>query len=802
MRWLITIFAFLTITRTWGFVDCESFKLWYTEPADAKAKDDPNGWHDDAEWLKALPLGNGSMGLMVFGDVGFERIQLNEETMWSGSPQDSDNPEAALYLEKIKTLLFQGRFKEATELTNRTQICKGKGSNGDGANVPFGCFQTLGDLWIDFENKNPYTDYSRKLDLRTAIASVRYRQNGVWYAREAFVSAPDQVAVIRFTAERKGLQSFRCWMTRPERFQTCADGNHLVMSGTLDNGSGGNGLNYMARIKVLTKGGRVKVTDQGIIVKEADEVVLLMSASTDYKLSYPLYSGRQYEMITKNALEQASKKKYHNLKKAHIKDFSSFFDRAGFKLVNTDVKDDMPTDELVREARSGHFNPHLYELMFQYGRYLLISSSRPGTMPANLQGIWANKIQTPWNGDYHTDVNIEMNYWPAEVTNLSEMHEPMFDLIASLVQPGQRTARIQYGKKGWVVHPITNVWGYTSPGESASWGMHTGAPAWICQHIGEHYRFTGDKLFLEKMYPVLEGAVAFYLDWLTEDPETGKLVSGPAVSPENTFVAPDGSHCQISMGPTHDQQVIWQLFDDFEMISDALGRSGDLLSQVQTAKERLAGTTVGQDGRIMEWAEEYPEVEPGHRHISHLFAVHPGLQINVLQTPSLAEAANKSIDYRLSHGGGHTGWSSAWLISQFARLHRAGKAKESLDNVLKKSINMNLFTECPPFQIDANFGTTAGIAEMLLQSHVYDQEKKAYVIHLLPALPKEWSNGIFYGLKARGGFEVDVEWHEGRMVKTKIRSLHGNPCLVYYNGSYLPIENIRRGKTIVYLNNK
>ena len=462
----------------------------------------------------------------------------------------------------------------------------------------------------------------------------------------------------------------------------------------------------------------------------------------------------------------------------------------------------MPTDELVREARSGHFNPHLYELMFQYGRYLLISSSRPGTMPANLQGIWANKIQTPWNGDYHTDVNIEMNYWPAEVTNLSEMHEPMFDLIASLVQPGQRTARIQYGKKGWVVHPITNVWGYTSPGESASWGMHTGAPAWICQHIGEHYRFTGDKLFLEKMYPVLEGAVAFYLDWLTEDPETGKLVSGPAVSPENTFVAPDGSHCQISMGPTHDQQVIWQLFDDFEMISDALGRSGDLLSQVQTAKERLAGTTVGQDGRIMEWAEEYPEVEPGHRHISHLFAVHPGLQINVLQTPSLAEAANKSIDYRLSHGGGHTGWSSAWLISQFARLHRAGKAKESLDNVLKKSINMNLFTECPPFQIDANFGTTAGIAEMLLQSHVYDQEKKAYVIHLLPALPKEWSNGIFYGLKARGGFEVDVEWHEGRMVKTKIRSLHGNPCLVYYNGSYLPIENIRRGKTIVYLNNK
>lgn len=402
-------------------------------------------------------------------------------------------------------------------------------------------------------------------------------------------------------------------------------------------------------------------------------------------------------------------------------------------------------------------------------------------------------MQTPWNGDYHTDVNIEMNYWPAEVTNLSEMHLPMFDLIASLVAPGTKTAQTQYQKKGWVVHPITNVWGYTSPGESASWGMHTGAPAWICQHIGEHYRFTGDKDFLKKMYPVLKGAVEFYMDWLVKDPKTGKLVSGPAVSPENTFVAPDGSQCQISMGPTHDQQTIWQLFDDFEMASEALQINDAFTQAVGDAKGKLLKTRIGSDGRIMEWAQEFPEAEPGHRHISHLFAVHPGSQINLLQTPERAEAASKSMDYRISHGGGHTGWSSAWLISQYARLHRAEKARESLDKVLEKSLNPNLFTQCPPFQIDANFGTTAGIAEMLLQSHIYEQG--AYIIQLLPSLPEGWKNGKFSGLKARGGFEVSVEWKDGVMVRAEIKSLLGNPFRVWYRGEYIETGDLEKGKT-------
>lgn len=645
-----------------------SLKLWYESPADATVADSPNGWQDDAEWLKGLPLGNGSLGAVVFGDVAMERIQLNEETMWSGSPQDCDNPDAPQYLDKIRQLLFEDKYKEATELTNRTQVCTGQGSGGgNGSTVPFGCFQTMGDLWIDFANKEAYSDYRRELNLK----------------------------------------------------------------------------------------------------------------------------GRDYLSLTRESIAKAEKKTFESLYQAHRKEYAAYFDRASFQL--TESPDTLATDVLVAQAKAGEINPHLYELMFQYGRYLLISSSRPGTMPANLQGIWANKLQTPWNGDYHTDVNIEMNYWPAEVTNLSEMHLPMFDLIASLVAPGTKTAQTQYQKKGWVVHPITNVWGYTSPGEYASWGMHTGAPAWICQHIGEHYRFTGDKDFLRKMYPVLKGAVEFYMDWLVTDPKTDKLVSGPAVSPENTFVAPDGSQCQISMGPTHDQQTIWQLFDDFEMASEALQINDAFTQEVADAKGRLLETRIASDGRIMEWAQEFPEAEPGHRHISHLFAVHPGSQINLLQTPELAEAASKSMDYRISHGGGHTGWSSAWLISQYARLHRAEKARESLDKVLEKSLNPNLFTQCPPFQIDANFGTTAGIAEMLLQSHIYEQG--AYIIQLLPSLPEGWKNGKFSGLKARGGFEVSVEWKDGVMVRAEIKSLLGNPFRVWYRGGYIETGDLEKGKT-------
>jgi alpha-L-fucosidase 2 len=533
--------------------------------------------------------------------------------------------------------------------------------------------------------------------------------------------------------------------------------------------------------------------DDSLIVQDADAVTLILTASTDHRLEYPQYTGRDFEGLTAHRMEMATQKKYGDLLQTHIDDHSALFGRVHLDLA-PGVRDTIPTDKRLQAFVETRRDPHLVELAFQYGRYLLMASSRPGSLPANLQGVWANKIQTPWNGDYHTDVNIEMNYWPAEVTNLPETHLPLFDLITSLVEPGQRTAEIHYNADGWVVHPITNVWGYTSPGERASWGMHTGAGAWICQHIMEHYVFTGDTAFLQRMFPVLEGSVRFYMDWLVKHPDTGKLVSGPAVSPENTFIAPDGSNCQISMGPAHDQQVIWQLFTDYLKASEVLGTETAFTDSVSTAKSELAGPQIGSDGRLMEWAEEFPEAEPGHRHISHLFALHPGAQISTEHTPELARAAKRSLDHRIEHGGGHTGWSAAWLVSQYARLEEAEQAKQSLDVVLSKNMTPNLFAQHPPFQMDANFGVTAGIAEMLLQSH-------ADVIHLLPALPEAWPEGTVQGLRARGGLTVELVWKDGILEHASLSADQGGLFNLKYGTVYLPVALARgEGVTVILKN--
>ncbi len=766
-------------------------KLWYDQPADASKDDQPRSWKDDAEWLEALPLGNGSLGLMVFGDVNQERIQLSEESMWSGSPNENDNPDAYPAQAEIRRLLFKGKYKEATELTNQTQVCMGAGSgHGSGADVPFGSFQTLGDLRINFGKKSGYENYYRELDLEEAIVRVNYSQGDVNFSREIFSSYPDQVMVARFTADQAGQISFTCTLDRPERFKSYTENEQLIMSGALSDGKGGENLQYMARLKAVSKKGTISYEGDKIIVENADEVILFLSASTDYVLDYPDYKGRDYVNITNENIEKALGKSYKKLLKSHIEEYRNYYSRVSFDLTSEEIVE-VPTDERIISFKKTQSDPHLVELCFQYGRYLLISSSRPGCLPANLQGVWTNKIQTPWNGDYHTDVNIEMNYWPAEITNLSEMHMPYFDLIESLVEPGKKSAQIHYKNKGWVVHPITNVWGYTSPGEAASWGMHTGAGAWVCQHIGDHYAYTGDLKFLKRMYPVLRGSVKFYMDWLSADPQTGKLVSGPAVSPENSFIAPDGSKSQISMGPTHDQQVIWQLFKDYLMASDELGIADAFAIQVSDAHANLAGSKIGSDGRLMEWAQEFPEVEPGHRHISHLFALHPGGQINMEETPDLAAAAGKSLDYRIANGGGHTGWSAAWLINQYARLQEAEKALSNLKIVLTKSTSPNMFGQHPPFQMDANFGATSGVAEMLLQSH-------AGVIHLLPALPKEWETGKITGLKARGGYVVDMEWENGALIKAEILSEKDGMVKVKYMGEVKELE-LKAGKQNTFL---
>jgi alpha-L-fucosidase 2 len=764
-----------------GKTNTTSLKLWYKQPAKVLIEDNNDkGFKNDPEWLKSLPLGNGSLGAMVFGNVNKERIQLNEKSLWSGSPADNDNPEAFPAQDEIRNLLFQGKYKEATELTRKTQICKGAGSgNAKGANVPFGCFQTMGDLWIDFDKQSAFENYHRELDLNDAVVRVSYRQDGIQFNREMFVSYPDQVLVMRLTADQPGQISFKSSLTRPERYQVVSENDQLVMYGTLTDGKGGKGMNYMTRLTASNQNGEVSYNDSSLIVKGADEVILYLTSSTDYVLDYPKYKGRDYKKITNLHLQQGKEKSYQELLKNHVDDYQKYFNRVSLQL--TSDPDTIPTDVRVAEFKKTKSDLRLVELIFQYGRYLLISSSRPGSLPANLQGIWANQIQTPWNGDYHTDVNVQMNYWSAETANLSEMHLPLFDLMNSIQKPGAKTAKVHYNANGWVVHPITNVWGYTSPGENSMWGMHVGGGAWLTTHIMEHYFFTLDTAFLQEQFSVLKASTQFYMDWLIPDPKNGELISGPSVSPENTFLAPDGCKTQICMGPAHDQQVIWQLFKNYIDAARILGEKDDFMQQVLYAQQKLAKPKIGSDGRLMEWNEEFVETEPGHRHISHLFALYPGYQIDIYNTPQLAEAAKKSLDFRIKNGGGFTGWSSAWLINLYARLGDAEKSEQSLNKVLSRSISPNLFGLHPPFQIDANFGTTAGIIEMLMQS-------QSGTIILLPALPISWANGEVKGLCARGGFVIDMKWESGKLISFEVLSKNGGVCKLKYKNKELLLE--------------
>ncbi|MEI6900002.1 MAG: glycoside hydrolase family 95 protein, partial [Bacteroidota bacterium] len=498
----------------------QTLRLWFDQPASSAVPDVKDGWQSDAEWLKALPIGNGYLGAMVFGDVNKERLQLNEKSLWSGSPDDNNNPEAYTSLNKIRKLLFEGKYKEASELTIKTQVCKGVGSGqGNGANVPFGCFQTLGDLRLDFGKTAPYNNYHRELDLNQGIVRVSYVQEGVNYQREIFASYPDRALVIRLTANKKGALSFKTSLTRPERFETHSEKDQLLMTGTMDNGKGGNGMHYAVRLKAAATGGNVSFTNSQMEVQNADEVVLILTASTNYKQEYPNYLGADPKATSLDQLNKAASQSFATLLKNHTDDYSALFSKVVLKLTNNNP-DTIPTDVRLKNQKENPDDLLLQETYFQFGRYLLISSSREGSLPANLQGLWANKIQTPWNCDYHTDINVQMNYWPADNTNLSECYGPLTDLIESLVKPGSVTAAVQYKAQGWCVHPITNVWGYTSPGEHPGWGMHVAAGGWLCQHLWDHYTFTLDQKYLERVYPIMLKSAQFYLDWLVKDPVT------------------------------------------------------------------------------------------------------------------------------------------------------------------------------------------------------------------------------------------------------------------------------------------
>ncbi|WP_190809461.1 glycoside hydrolase N-terminal domain-containing protein [Flagellimonas sp. S3867] len=742
----------------------ESLKLWYKRPA--------------SNWNEALPVGNGSIGAMVFGGIQKERLQINEESIWSKDGAYTDRPNAHKYIGEIRKLLFEGRYSEAEKLYGKQVLSPRLPSNTN-------TYQTLGDITLTFDGIEDVTEYYRDLDLNNATSTTRFNSKGVAYNRTVFASAVDKALILKATASELGKINCTIRLARPgDGEKITVQDNMLIMTQQLSNGKG---VKYEARLQVITKSGSTKVIDNQFIVKNADELELRLVAGTDFRKNNP-------EVLCDSYQKKLNVLSYNKILANHIAEYQGYFNRVKLEIPPSAAAG-FATDERVNAQKRGVNDPSLAALYFQFGRYLLISSSKPGGLPANLQGIWADGLTPPWNSDYHININIQMNYWPSETTNLSELHLPFLEFIAGLRENGRKTAKNIYGINGFVAHHTTDAWRFTSPIGKTEYGAWPMGAAWSSTHFWEHYLFTEDKEFLQNLgYPVMKEAAEFLSNFLIKDPKTGMLVTGPSMSPENKFITPDGGDAALVMGPAMDLQIVRHLFNGTISASKVLGVDKKFRKKLEQQLTNLTPSKIGKDGRILEWSDEsLKEVWPGHRHISHLYGLHPSNEFNWNDSPQYMEAAKKVIQARLREGGGHTGWSKGWIMNFYARLLNGDQVWENLVDLWAHKTYPNLFDDHPPFQIDGNFGATAALAEILVQSHAGE-------INLLPALPKILPNGEVSGLMARGGFEVDIEWQDGKMKTSTIHSKLGNKLKVRNDGIIKDFD-LEKGKSIL-LNDK
>ncbi|KJD34351.1 alpha-L-fucosidase [Tamlana nanhaiensis] len=757
------IIAIIGLNQVFG--QTSELKLWYKEPAEI--------------WNEALPLGNGRLGAMVFGDPAIERLQLNEETIWAGSPNSNAHPKALQALPKVRQLIFDGQYAEAQALA--TSDIRSQTNNG----MPY---QTFGSVFLSFPGHQDYTNYYRDLNIENATATVKYTVDDVTFTREIITAFKADVVVVKLSANKPGQITFNGFLNSPfDKTKTTTEDNQVTLAAVTSTVEGQKGrVKFQGRMTAKNKGGKLAVKNGIISVENADEVTLYISIATNFKNYKDI--TEDYIAKSKSILDKAITSDFESIKTNHVAYYQNFFNRVSLDLGTTDVSKET-TDVRIKKFDS-QFDPQLASLYFQFGRYLLISCSQPGGQPSNLQGIWNDMLFPPWESKYTMNINAEMNYWPVELTNLTEMHEPFIQLAREVAETGKETAKIMYNANGWVLHHNTDIWRITGPIDMAASGMWPTGGAWLCQDLWERYLYTGDKNYLKEIFPIMKGAAQFFLDFMIQDPNSGYLVIVPSNSPENTHAGEDGKST-ITAGTTMDNQLVFDLFNNIKNATKILGEDEAFVSKLESALSKMAPMQVGKHGQLQEWLIDWDDPEDHHRHVSHLYGLFPSNQISPFKTPELFQAAKQSLLYR---GDESTGWSMGWKVNLWARLLDGDHAYKLLQDQLHLvtadqrkggGTYPNMLDAHQPFQIDGNFGCTAGIAEMLMQSH-------EGAIHLLPALPSVWKSGEITGLKARGGYELDLTWNNDKVSKLKITAKFDGNCrlrskspLKYANGKAL-----------------